>query len=105
MTPHDVRTRLDALLQLHFPDDPSDPASSWNQPNYKIDFYTLAHDSFQIQTADEIRQYIFDYWVKHPQRTLSENDFVELRLIVEAWDAWQFGFLAQSGYFETPGES
>jgi hypothetical protein len=104
MTPQDVHARLDALLQQHFPDDPSDAVSSWNQPNYKIDLYRLACDAYMIQTADDIQQYLRDYWIRHPFRTLDENDEAQLHNIVIAWGAWQFGLLVQSGYFETPEE-
>lgn len=105
MTPRDVHARLDALLQQYFPDDPSDPVSSWNQPNYKIDLYRLACDAYEIQTADEIQRYIRDYWTQHPRRTIDQNDEDQLQHIVTAWDAWQFGLRVQSGYFDTPKES
>jgi hypothetical protein len=104
MTPRDVYDRLDKLLQLYFPDDPSDSASSWRQPDYKIDLYRLACDAYGIQTADEIQRYLRDYWMRHPQRTIDENDREQLHDIVVAWDAWQFGLRAQSGYYDMPEE-
>ena len=100
MTSQQVLTELDELLQQYFPDDSGAPRSSWTQGNYKLDLYRLARRAFDIVPADRIRMYLIDDWSQCPERQLSDDDKFQLDRIADAWDAWHFAMLVDSGYYD-----
>ena len=100
MTSQQVLTELEKLLRQYFPDDIGAPNSSWTQDNYKLDLYRLAQRAYKIVPADRVRMFFADDWSKCPERQLSDEDRIQLDRIADAWDAWQFGMLVDSGYYD-----
>lgn len=87
-----IFTRLDYLLDLHFPDDPKATGPSWNQNVYQKDLFDLCIQAYGKVRRDDAAEYARTHWNIRRQHQLPEERERQLGELFDAWGNWQYAY-------------
>ena len=90
MSVDEVFAKLDDLLSLHFPDEPTPNGPYWRQSPYLDDLFDLSMQAYGLAGRDDVSSHVRSRWKIHRRYALPPDVERKIGELVDAWGDWQF---------------